>query len=52
VRHPDWGIARVLRVEGDGEDAKAVLRFEAGFDKVVMLKYAGLVRVSEEELWG
>jgi len=51
VRHPDWGLARVLRVEGDGEDAKAVLRFEAGFDKVVMLKYAGLVRVTEEELW-
>jgi DNA helicase-2/ATP-dependent DNA helicase PcrA len=51
VRHPDWGLARVLRVEGDGEEAKALLRFEAGFDKLVMLKYAGLVRVSKEELW-
>jgi DNA helicase-2/ATP-dependent DNA helicase PcrA len=51
VRHPDWGLATVLRVEGDGEEAKALLRFEAGFDKLVVLKYAGLVRVTEEELW-
>ncbi len=51
VRHPDWGLAKVLRVEGDGEEAKAVLRFEGGFDKVVMLKYAGLTRVRREDLW-
>jgi DNA helicase-2/ATP-dependent DNA helicase PcrA len=51
VRHPDWGIAKVLRVEGDGEDARAVLKFEAGFEKVVMLRYAGLTRVSKEDLW-
>jgi DNA helicase-2/ATP-dependent DNA helicase PcrA len=51
VRHPDWGLAKVLRVEGDGEEAKALLRFEGGFDKVVMLKYAGLTRVNREDLW-
>ena len=51
VRHPDWGLAKVLRLEGDGDDARAVLRFEAGFEKLVMLKYAGLTRASKEDLW-
>ena len=52
VRHPDWGVAKVLRLEGDGDDVRAVLRFEAGFEKLVMLKYAGLTRASKEDQWG
>ncbi|TET81164.1 ATP-dependent DNA helicase PcrA, partial [candidate division TA06 bacterium] len=52
VRHPDWGVAKVLRLEGDGDDVRAVLRFEAGFEKLVMLKYAGLTRTSKEDQWG
>jgi len=51
VRHPDWGLAKVLRLEGNGDDARAVLRFEAGFEKIVMLRYAGLTRAIKEDLW-
>jgi hypothetical protein len=38
VRHPTFGVGVVLRRDGDGPDAKVVVRFEAG-DKVLVARF-------------
>ncbi|MEX2401393.1 MAG: UvrD-helicase domain-containing protein [Rhodothermales bacterium] len=42
VEHPQFGEGRVMSTEGRGDQAKAVVRFEAVGEKKLMLKYARL----------
>ena len=42
VRHDRFGTGTVVSVAGKGQDAKAVVRFDAGGEKTLLLKYARL----------
>ena len=45
VRHPTYGIGRVLDLSGYGEDLRAVVRFHSVGVKHLVLKFAGLRKV-------
>ncbi|WP_321480354.1 UvrD-helicase domain-containing protein [uncultured Bacteroides sp.] len=40
IEHERFGIGEVLRVEGEGENAKAVIRFRNAGDKQLLLRFA------------
>ena len=42
VLHPDFGEGRVIQKEGFGEGTRLLIRFEAGFTKRLLAKYADL----------
>lgn len=42
VRHPDWGVGRVVRCEGFGESLRLTVTFGPGLTKRIMAKYANL----------
>jgi DNA helicase-2/ATP-dependent DNA helicase PcrA len=50
VRHPVYGLGVVLRVAGTGIRAKALVRFDDGVDRNLLLEYAGLTVVEEGRL--
>ncbi|MBI4551017.1 MAG: UvrD-helicase domain-containing protein, partial [Candidatus Latescibacteria bacterium] len=41
IRHPVWGVGRVLELSGTGDDLRATIRFDSATKKV-MVRYAGL----------
>lgn len=45
IRHGAWGKGCVLAVEGSGEKMKATIRFDAGFTKKVMIRYAVIEKI-------
>lgn len=45
VRHDRFGTGVVVSVTGNGGDAKAVVKFDAGGEKTLLLKYAKLQKV-------
>lgn len=45
VRHDRFGTGTVVSVAGKGQDAKAVVRFDAGGEKTLLLKYARLQKI-------
>lgn len=45
VRHQRYGVGKVVRREGDGENAKVTVMFEGHGLKKMIVKYAGLVPV-------
>ncbi|MBN1826776.1 MAG: UvrD-helicase domain-containing protein [Candidatus Eisenbacteria bacterium] len=45
IRHGVWGIGRVEGVEGSGEKTKITVRFDAGFTKKIMVRYASIRRL-------
>ncbi len=40
IEHPRFGLGRVLRLEGDGLDAKATVSFENVGEKTLLLRFA------------
>jgi DNA helicase-2/ATP-dependent DNA helicase PcrA len=50
VRHPDWGIGRVVRCEGFGDSLRLVVTFGPGLTKRLMARYANLELLEESEL--
>lgn len=40
IEHERFGIGKVLRVEGDGDNAKATIRFENAGEKQLLLRFA------------
>jgi DNA helicase-2/ATP-dependent DNA helicase PcrA len=42
VRHPQWGLGKILAIEGSGDRAKATMVLVDGREKKVLLKYARL----------
>jgi len=42
VRHPRYGIGRVMDVSGYGEDLRATVQFQTVGVKRLVLKFAGL----------
>jgi DNA helicase-2/ATP-dependent DNA helicase PcrA len=46
INHPKYGRGKILRREGDGEDAKLTISFPAYGLKKIIEKYAG-IRVNE-----
>jgi DNA helicase-2/ATP-dependent DNA helicase PcrA len=42
VEHPKYGSGRVIRREGDGEDAKLTISFPGHGLKKIVQKYAGI----------
>jgi DNA helicase-2/ATP-dependent DNA helicase PcrA len=51
VKHPDYGLGRVLHVRGRhrGFDATVTLRFEDGTERGFILRYSGLSAVEDPE---
>lgn len=47
VRHPDWGVGRVVRCEGFGESLRLTVTFGPGLTKRIMARYANLELVDE-----
>lgn len=47
VEHPSFGVGRVLTVEGRWPDTKAVIDFDGGGTKTLLLKFAKLKAVQE-----
>ena len=45
VRHDRFGTGIVVSVIGTGGDAKAVVKFDAGGEKTLLLKYARLQKI-------
>lgn len=45
VRHDRFGNGTVVNVAGTGGDAKAIVRFDAGGEKTLLLKYAKLQKI-------
>lgn len=45
VRHPKYGVGRVIRSEGMGEDRKVIVSFPNDGLKKLVVKYAGLERI-------
>ena len=45
VRHDRFGTGTVVSVTGTGGDAKAVVKFDAGGEKTLLLKYARLQKI-------
>lgn len=45
VRHDRFGTGTVVSVAGKGQDAKAVVSFDAGGEKTLLLKYARLQKI-------
>lgn len=45
VRHPKYGIGRVVRCQGEGDDCKLTVLFSHHGLKKLLVKYAGLERV-------
>ena len=44
VKHPIWGIGRILQVSGAGDDLRATIQF-GGATKKVMVRYAALEKL-------
>lgn len=42
VRHPQWGLGKILAIEGSGDRAKAIMALSDGREKKILLKYARL----------
>jgi DNA helicase-2/ATP-dependent DNA helicase PcrA len=42
VRHPDWGVGRVVRCEGFGPSLRLLVSFSPGVTKRIMARYANL----------
>jgi DNA helicase-2/ATP-dependent DNA helicase PcrA len=42
VEHDRFGYGEILSLEGDGPDKKAVVRFDNGGQKTLLLKFAKL----------
>lgn len=40
IEHERFGVGEVLKVEGTGENIKALIRFENAGDKQLLLKFA------------
>ena len=49
VKHPDWGIGRVVRCEGFGESLRLTVTFAPGITKRLLARYAKLELVEELE---
>ena len=45
IRHDRFGAGTVVSVSGKGQEAKAVVRFDAGGEKTLLLKYAKLQKI-------
>jgi len=45
VNHNTFGPGRVVQLEGSGEQAKAIVRFDDGYERKLMLKYANLTKI-------
>lgn len=45
VRHDRFGAGSVVAVSGSGQETKAVVRFDAGGEKTLLLKYARLQKI-------
>ncbi len=44
VRHPKFGLGKVMLRMGEDENSKAIVRFQEEGDKKLALRYAKLVR--------
>jgi DNA helicase-2/ATP-dependent DNA helicase PcrA len=42
VRHPEWGVGRVVRCDGFGDSLRLVVSFGPGLTKRIMARYANL----------
>jgi DNA helicase II / ATP-dependent DNA helicase PcrA len=42
IRHPKYGVGKVMRKEGEGEDAKLTISFQGHGLKKLVVKYAGI----------
>ncbi len=42
INHPKYGVGKVVRREGDGEDAKLTISFPGYGLKKIVEKYAGI----------
>ena len=47
VRHPEWGVGRVVRAEGFGDSLRLVVSFGSGVTKRIMARYANLELVED-----
>ncbi len=47
VKHPDWGIGRVMACEGYGKHLRLIVRFERGGTKRLLAHYADLEVVED-----
>ncbi len=45
IRHAVWGGGRVELVEGNGADMKLTIRFERGFTKKVLVRFAAIEKI-------
>ena len=45
MRHPKYGVGRVIRSEGMGDDHKLIVSFPNEGLKKLVVKYAGLERI-------
>jgi len=42
IKHPDFGLGKIIDVSGTGDDVKVIVKFDSGFWKKLMIKYAKL----------
>ncbi|MDX2176067.1 MAG: hypothetical protein SF028_06315 [Candidatus Sumerlaeia bacterium] len=49
VRHPKFGLGKVLLRIGDDDNSKAIVRFQEEGEKKLALKFARLVRDTIED---
>ena len=49
VKHPDWGLGRVVRCEGFGESLRLTVTFAPGITKRLLARYAKLELMEELE---
>lgn len=42
IKHPDFGLGKIIDVSGSGDDVKVIVKFDSGFWKKLMVKYAKL----------
>ena len=45
IKHPEFGVGRILEVSGASDDLKVIVQFDAGFWKKLLVKYANLERI-------
>jgi DNA helicase-2/ATP-dependent DNA helicase PcrA len=50
VRHPDWGVGRVVTCEGFGDGLRLTVTFGPGITKRILARYANLELVEESGL--
>ena len=49
IRHPKFGAGTVQELSGSGSNARIVIRFDSGSEKMLSLAVAPIVRMEEEE---